>query len=317
MSLIVELQNEIKSRHDIEGFMDRFTNTCLRAIDPGLNDLIFYKADMTGEKFGKPKYADGTPNPHWPTENGNPVDPPRDKEDRKDFFDNVKQGHITEWLSRVRSGEFDDNKVISVKAEPKDDTAVQDVTNLDMNMDDEETEEPIEDGIEIAKEKDVPAEPTKEEKKAEKVKAIVEESTPVDNSLVDLHNRPLEEQVSRLLGYNHEVGTPGAMKMLRTLEQVHEHLKGKSHPVIRLREAIEEIARGTTDVDQDDTIAKMEKDLFHMKNDITRLSRQLEEVHNKQKAQAEVIETLKEKLVSALKKVPELIKQEILKKFSS
>ena len=184
-------------------------------------------------------------------------------------------------------------------------------------MDDEETEEPIEEGIEIAKEKDVPAEPTKEEKKAEKVKAIVEESTPVDNSLVDLHNRPLEEQVSRLLGYNHEVGTPGALKMLGTLEQVHEHLKGKSHPVIRLREAIEDIARGTTDVDQDDRIIKMEKDLFAIKNDIARLSRTQEEQHNRQNAQTEVIEALKEKLVSSLKKVPELIKQEILKKFSS
>ena len=39
--------------------------------------------------------------------------------------------------------------------------------------------------------------------------------------------------------------------------------------------------------------------------------------HNRQNAQTEVIEALKEKLVSSLKKVPELIKQEILKKFSS
>jgi hypothetical protein len=312
MSLIVELQNEIKSRHDIEGFMDRFSNTCLRAIDPGLNDLIFYKADMTGEKFGKPKYADGTPNPHWPTEDGKPVDPPRDKDDRKEFFDNVKQGHLTEWLSRVRNGEFDDNKVISAKVDSPVQDAVQDVTNLDMSMDAEEEtkEEPVEDGVEIAKEKEPAPEPTKEEKKAEKVKAIVDESTPVDNSLVDLHNRPLEEQVSRLIGYNHEVGTPGALKMLGTLEQVHEHLKGKSHPVIRLREAIEEIARGTTDVDQDDTIIKMEKDLFHMKNDIIRLSRI-------QTEQQSAITTLKEKLVGALQKVPELIKAEILKKFSS
>ena len=67
--------------------MDRFTNTCLRAIDPGLNDLIFFKADMTGEKFNKPKFADGTPNPHWPMDRDNkPADPPRDKDERKDFY---------------------------------------------------------------------------------------------------------------------------------------------------------------------------------------------------------------------------------------
>lgn len=317
MQLITKLEQSIHDRNDPDVVKSMFTNVCLKALDPGLNSLTFYKADYTGEKYNKPKFVDGTPNPHWPHEGGEPAEPPRDKDERKDFFDGIKQAFLADWIKRVEDGEFDTKD--AVKASPtttESDTDVKDVTNLDMGLDEGQTEEKIDEGVEIAKQHEPTPEPTKEEKKAEKIKKIIEESTPVDNSLVDLHNRPLEEQVSRLLGYNHEVGTPGVMKMLRTLEQVNEHLKGKSHPVIRLREAIEEIARGTTDVDQDDRIIKMEGQLFAMNNDIKRLSRIQEEQHNRQNAQCEVMESIKEKLVTALKKVPDIIKAEILKKFS-
>jgi hypothetical protein len=276
MSNITDLQSEINSRQDIEGFMDRFNTHCLHAIDPGLINLIYYKADMTGEKFNKPKYADGTLNPHWPTEDGKPVDPPRDKDERKEFFDNVKQGHITEWLSRVRSGEFDDNKVVTPKQDTPVQDAVQDVTNLDMGMDDEDCmetcdgepcpngkecdlgDEPIKEGVEIAKEKpDSPRLP--EDTKSpgtELLRALDDyiastDSPPEDNPKVDAILGDFQTAILRL---------------------------GKEVNALK-----EEVSTITTTVESHST----------------------------------AINTLTEKLVGALKKVPEMIKEEILKKFSS
>ena len=289
MSLIVELQTEIKARHEIEGFMDRFTNTCLRAIDPGLNDLIFFKADMTGEKFNKPKYADGTPNPHWPRDRDNAIDPPRDKDERQDFFHRVKQGHLREWLDRVRDGEFDGSKVVTPKQEdsPVQD-AVQDVTDLDMSMD-EKPEEPITEGVEISK--------VKPESVLDKVDDLVED--------------------------NATKGTPPPQKMARVLKDV-SNSTGAS-----LLRALDDYLASTDSPPEDNpkvdailgdfqtAILRLGKEVNAMKDQIDTLSRAQEEQLNRQNAQSEVIETLKEKLVSSLRKVPELIKEEILKKFSA
>lgn len=289
MSLIVELQTEIKARHEIEGFMDRFTNTCLRAIDPGLNDLIFFKADMTGEKFNKPKYADGTPNPHWPRDRDNAIDPPRDKDERQDFFHRVKQGHLREWLDRVRDGEFDGSKVVTPKQEdsPVQD-AVQDVTDLDMSMD-EKPEEPITEGVEISKEK--------------------------PESVLD--------EVDDLVEDNATKGTPPPQKMARVLKDV-SNSTGAS-----LLRALDDYLASTDSPPEDNpkvdailgdfqtAILRLGKEVNAMKDQIDTLSRAQEEQLNRQNAQSEVIETLKEKLVSSLRKVPELIKEEILKKFSA
>lgn len=288
MSLIVELQTEIKARHEIEGFMDRFTNTCLRAIDPGLNDLIFFKADMTGEKFNKPKFADGTPNPHWPMDGDKSADPPRDKDERQDFFHRVKQGHLRDWLDRVRDGEFDGSRVVTPKQEdsPVQD-AVQDVTDLDMSMDEAQTEEPITEGVEISKEK-----------------SVLDE---VDNLVED----------------NATKGTPPPQKMARVLKDV------SNSPGTELLRALDDYIASTDSPPEDNpkvdailgdfqtAILRLGKEVNAMKEQVEALSHTQEVQHNRQNAQTEVINTLKEKLVGALKKVPEMIKEEILKKFSA
>lgn len=299
MSNITDLQSEINSRQDIEGFMDRFNTHCLHAIDPGLINLIYYKADMTGEKFNKPKYADGTLNPHWPTEDGKPVDPPRDKDERKEFFDNVKQGHITEWLSRVRSGEFDDNKVVTPKQDTPAQDAVQDVTNLDMGMDEDcmETcngepcpngkecdlgDEPIKEGVEIAK---------------EKPESVLDE---VDNLVED----------------NATKGTPPPQKMARVLKDV------SNSPGTELLRALDDYIASTDSPPEDNPkvdaiLGDFQTAILRLGKEVNALKEEVSTITTTVESHSTAINTLTEKLVGALKKVPEMIKEEILKKFSS
>jgi hypothetical protein len=82
------------------------------------------------------------------------------------------------------------------------------------------------------------------------------------DSLMDIKDLSVSDQVDKLLDYNKSVGTPPAMKMLNTLKAMQEN---KPHPVIAMREAIEELARGVvgpaSDSDLQDRIDRIEAKL--------------------------------------------------------
>jgi hypothetical protein len=81
----------------------RFTAVALKAIDPTLVSLTFYVGDFNGERWNRPTLFDGSPNPCWPVG----VEAPREPEERKKFFMDIKSKQYQAWIERVERGEFD------------------------------------------------------------------------------------------------------------------------------------------------------------------------------------------------------------------
>jgi len=208
---------------------------CLKSVDPCLISFSHYFADLTGEKFNKPKYADGTVNPLWPTDvDGKALDIPRDETERREFFSNLRVTTMDSWLNRLKDGEFDNV--------PTDTNVVEEAPK----------EEPVAGGVEISK---------------------------VDKVM---------DQVVKELPDKVELGTDTA------------------HPVIRLREAIEDIARGCVGPGTDSNTEER----------MDRLEAKLDEVIETQRKHATALKTIAEKLKDSLSKVPGIIKDEIMKRFS-
>ena len=92
----------------------RFTQIALKAIDPTLVSLTFYVGDFNGERWNRPTLFDGSPNPCWPVG----VEAPRDPEERKKFFMDIKSKQYQAWVERVESGEFDEVKVPTADPTP-------------------------------------------------------------------------------------------------------------------------------------------------------------------------------------------------------
>lgn len=244
MSVSNDLQTELQSRVNKYGeeVRDRFVRTCLKTVDPCLISFSHYFADLSGEKFNKQKYADGTINPLWPTDaDGKQLDIPRDEAERKEFFTNLRVTTMDTWLNRIKDGEFD--------GESKPDLP---------------KEEPVQGGVEIAKEK-----------------------PPVSKS----------EEVDCMETCNGEPCPNG--------KECEPH-EDDTHPVIRLREAIEDIARGCVGPGTD----------ANMEERMDRLEAKLDEVIETQRKHASALKTIAEKLKDSLSKVPGIIKDEIMKRFS-
>jgi hypothetical protein len=98
-----KLQEVITSRNDKFGqeVQIRFTEIALRALSASCLHIAFYVGDVTGEQYNKPLLANGAPNPLWPGE------PPRDPEERKKFFLDLKSAQYASWIKRLQDGEFD------------------------------------------------------------------------------------------------------------------------------------------------------------------------------------------------------------------
>lgn len=163
MSIQTNLQLEINTRTAEYGdeLKERFIQVCLKPLDPALLSPTYYIADTAGEKYNKPKLHCGSPNPYWPTEDDKPVDPPRDGEERAEFFQQVKLDTMKGWLERLKDGEFDQapalNKPLSRQnTDVPQEEEHEDVTNLDM---DESTETAVPEGVSIEHEKEVAPEP--------------------------------------------------------------------------------------------------------------------------------------------------------------
>ena len=253
MSVSNDLQTELQSRVNKYGeeVRDRFVRVCLKSVDPCLISFSHYFADLSGEKFNKPKYADGTVNPLWPTDtDGNQLDIPRDEVERKEFFTNLRVTTMDSWLNRIKDGEFDDVPT--------------DTSHTNLEPVPTPKEDPVPGGVEIAKEKEFP---------------------PLRVSKVD---KVMDQVVKEL---------PDKVELENT---------DTAHPVIRLREAIEDIARGCVGPGTDS----------NMEERMDNLEAKLDEIIETQRKHATALKTIAEKLKDSLSKVPGIIKDEIMKRFS-
>jgi hypothetical protein len=242
MSVSNDLQTELQSRVNKYGdeVRDRFVRVCLKSVDPCLISFSHYFADLTGEKFNKPKYADGTVNPLWPTDTeGASLDIPRDETERREFFSNLRVTTMDSWLNRLKDGEFDN-------------------APADTKVEEAPKEEPVAGGVEITKEK------------------------------VSKVDKVMDQVVKEL---------PDKVELEST---------DTAHPVIRLREAIEDIARGCVGPGTDSNAEER----------MDRLEAKLDAVIETQRKHATALKTIAEKLKDSLSKVPGIIKDEIMKRFS-
>lgn len=297
MSISSDITIALQEKRSTEGedAITRFNTLCLQALSPEILSFSYYVADHTGEKFNKPRLHDGSWNPHWPLVDGEMQDIPREPEARKNFYLDIKQRTMKDWFNRIESGEFDNHSVATdTKEEEVKDH--EDVSNLDMSM-----PEPVDGGVEIATEKETAPTIDKDEPEKELDKALDKAKKDIAqiraDSLMNIKDLPVTDQVELLLDYNKSVGTPPALKMLSTLKAIHDD---KPHPVIRLREAVEELARGVVGPATDDSFEE-----------------RLAEIESKLEEHDGKIKKLTDFIKSALSKVPEMIKAEILKKFSS
>jgi hypothetical protein len=110
----IKLQEVLTDRNNKFGqeVQVRFTDQALKALSPALLHLAFYVGDETGEQYSKPKLADGSPNPLWQG------DPPRDPDERKKFFLDLKSSQYEAWIKRLQDGEFDQVPAELAPSEP-------------------------------------------------------------------------------------------------------------------------------------------------------------------------------------------------------
>lgn len=299
MSVSNDLQTELQSRVNKYGeeVRDRFVRTCLKAVDPCLISFSHYFADLSGEKFNKQKYADGTINPLWPADaDGKQLDIPRDEAERKEFFTNLRVTTMDTWLNRIKDGEFD--------GESKPDLP---------------KEEPVQGGVEIAKEKP----PVSKSEEVDCMETCNGEPCPNgkecepheedEPSLMGISGRPVLEQMETLVQYNKVKGTPPVVPMMNAITQsiafIQELTKSSGraqHNDNRLQNAIEDIARGVVGPASDSDL----------QDRIDRIEAKLDEVIETQRKHATALKTIAEKLKDSLSKVPGIIKDEIMKRFS-
>jgi|11BtaG_2_1085332.scaffolds.fasta_scaffold02634_8 hypothetical protein len=110
----IKLQEVLTDRNNKfgQGVQTRFTDQALKALSPSLLHIAFYVGDETGEQYNKSTLADGSPNPLWKG------DPPRDPEERKKFFLDLKSSQYEAWIKRLQDGEFDQVPAESAPSEP-------------------------------------------------------------------------------------------------------------------------------------------------------------------------------------------------------
>jgi hypothetical protein len=335
MSLSNQLQKliqEKRTQSQGDAVVTAFNSQCIKALDPSCLTFTYYVADLAGEKFNKPRLHDGTPNPHWPMDGDKPADVPRDPKDRQEFFQDIKCKTMQGWIDRLNSGEFDQvsNVPKSSPSAPSSDPVIdehQDVGDLDMTITDDEpeAEQPVE-GVVIDTEKEtapaLDASPQTFTKTGEE-----EEIEAIKRSIVGIGDNPLHWQLDALVHYNEKVGTPPVVPLMNAIklaqtnfeefrdklseykDTINELKQNQSkdrqsdpeepHPVIRLREAIEDLARGVVGPATDES-----------------LEERLTEIEAKLSKHGDAIKKLTDFMKNALGKVPEMIKAEILKRFS-
>jgi hypothetical protein len=209
-----QLADAISARQKKYGddFMHRMKQGCFKPLSPGLHNTTMFIPNA--RRFIKPKLIDGTPNPLWPE---GVEAPPRDADECKKFFDELTEKHLQSWLDRIEAGEFDR----APEVEASSDEPSEERLSADDLEDQPETEVVSADDFEeeVGELLEKHAEKKKEKEKEERKKEVIPE------------------------GASQEKLDAVAQASKKRIEDPNE-----PHPVIRLREAIEDIARGAIDV---------------------------------------------------------------------
>lgn len=265
-TLILALKEKKRDFGDEVGA--RFTDMCLKPFDPSMLSLQYWIQDQTGEKYIKPQLADGQDNPYWKE------DPPRDAEERGQWFRKLKCTIEKDWEDRIRNGEFDEiGAPISQDRVNQPDEHV-DVTKMDIE-EDEPVEESEPEGVEIVKE----------------TLAEMPETEVVDD-IEELEQQLEEGGIAKIdkdkLAESQEEEQDGDMLLTHLGLFVQKHIpETKNHQHMRM-----------------------------MSDSITELEKKVERLSNRCDAAASVIKAQQAAIKDISKLVPEIIKEEILKKFA-
>jgi len=210
-----QLADAISARQRKYGddFMHRMKQGCFKPLSPGLHNTTMFIPNA--RRFIKPKLIDGTPNPLWPE---GVEAPPRDADECKKFFDELTEKHLQSWLDRIEAGEFDRAPEVEASADEPGEERL----SADDLEDQPETEVVSADELE------------EEIKLAETVNEYDDgESTAKDEPVSEVDK--VMDQVTKEM--------PDKVE----LQAQDDPVCIPPHPVIRLREAIEEIARSAVD----------------------------------------------------------------------
>ncbi len=273
-TLILALKEKKRDFGDEVGA--RFGDMCLKPFDPSMLSLQYWIQDQSGEKYIKPKMADGQDNPYWKE------DPPRDAEERGQWFRRLKCTIEKDWEDRIRNGEFDE--IGAPISQDRNSNEHVDVTKMDIE-EDEPVEESEPEGVEIVK----VVKETLAEMDAEELERKLE-SERIANLRVKFEEQQLEEggiaKVDKEMKEEEE--QDGDMLLTHLGLFVRKHIpETKNHQHMRM-----------------------------MSDSITELEKKVERLTNRCDAAASVIKAQQAAIKDISKLVPEMIKEEILKKFA-
>jgi flagellin-like hook-associated protein FlgL len=237
-----------------DDFLARFKRGCLSCISPAIHNVPMFIGNA--RTFIKPKLTDGSTNPLWPE---GVETPPRDDTERAEFFQKLTEAHLGDWLRRVEAGEFDRPPEIEATADPE----------VEQRLSADDLEEQPETEV-------VGAEELEEEIKL--VKTVNEyddgESTQEEEKETVMPEGASQEKLDAV-----------AKASKKRAEDPNE-----PHPVIRLREAIEDIARGAIDVRAFGNVQEMIDLVQSLKDEVGTLKGQIGELQKRCDAQKKFIQ---------------------------
>jgi hypothetical protein len=273
-TLILALREKKRDFGDEVGA--RFGDMCLKPFDPSMLSLQYWIQDQSGEKYIKPKMADGQDNPYWKE------DPPRDAEERGQWFRRLKCTIEKDWEDRIRNGEFDE--VGAPISQDRQSNEHVDVTKMDIE-EDEPVEESEPEGVEIVKE----------------TLAEMPETEVVDD-VEELERKLESERIANLRVKFEEQQLENIDKLAESQEEEQDGDMLLTHLGLFVRKHIPE--------------TKNHQHMRMMSDSITELEKKVERLSNRCDAAASVIKAQQAAIKDISKLVPEMIKEEILKKFA-
>jgi hypothetical protein len=273
-TLILALREKKRDFGDEVGA--RFGDMCLKPFDPSMLSLQYWIQDQSGEKYIKPQMADGQDNPYWKE------DPPRDAEERGQWFQKLKCTIEKDWEDRIRNGEFDE--VGAPISQDRQSNEHVDVTKMDIE-EDEPVEESEPEGVEIVKE----------------TLAEMPETEVVDD-VEELERKLESERIANLRVKFEEQQLENIDKLAESQEEEQDGDMLLTHLGLFVRKHIPE--------------TKNHQHMRMMSDSITELEKKVERLSNRCDAAASVIKAQQAAIKDISKLVPEMIKEEILKKFA-
>ena len=277
----------------------RFTAMCLKPYDPSLLALQYWIQDSSGEKYIKPKLADGQDNPFWEG------DPPREAEERAKWFLRIKRTIERDWEDRIRKGEFDEIQAVSRPSASS--TASEPDEHVDVTRMDIEEDEPVEasepEGVEIVKETlaEMPETEVVDDEELERKL----ESERIANLRVKFEEQQLEEggiaKIDKEMKENID-------KLAEPQEEEQDGDMLLTHLGLFVRKHIPE-TKNIDGLNLHQHMRMMDESIIKLQEEVGRLTKRCD-------AAASVIKAQQAAITDLSKQVPELIKQEMLKKFA-